>query len=87
MKEYRIVKVTDGNNKVRYEVEWKSKDTGWFSKDVWYTAIENERIGDTGWHINVKQQFDSDEAAAEYVRSKELKKEVVKLGEIEDGTL
>lgn len=82
MKEYRISIVSDGNGKSHYEVEWKREKTFWFEKDEWYTAVENERIGDTGWHINVKQEFKSLEKAADYVRSKDTKREVVVTGKI-----
>jgi len=82
VKEYRISIVSDGNGKSHYEVEWKREKTFWFEKDEWYAAVENERIGDTGWNINVKQEFKSLEKAADYVRSKDTKREVVVTGKI-----
>lgn len=84
MREYRISIVSDGNGKSHYEVEWKVKKSWWFEKDEWYSATENERIGDTGWHINVKQKFKSLAKAADYVRSKDTKKQVVVTGKIND---
>ncbi len=81
MREYRISIVSDGNGKSHYEVEWK-RDKMWFEKEEWYNSYENERIGDTGWNINVKQQFKSLTKAAEYVRSKDVTKEVVVKGKI-----
>jgi len=82
VKEYRISIVSDGNGKSHYEVEWKRNKSWRFEKDEWYTAVENERIGDTGWHINVKQEFKSLTKAADYVRSKDIKREVVVTGKI-----
>lgn len=81
MREYRISIVSDGNGKSHYEVEWK-RDKMWFEKEEWYNSYENERIGDTGWNINVKQEFKSLTKAAEYVRSKEITKEIVVKGKI-----
>lgn len=82
MKEYRISIVSDGNGKSHYEVEWKREKSFWFEKDEWYNSYENEKIGATGWHINVKQEFKSLEKAADYVRSKDTKREVVVTGKI-----
>ena len=84
MREYRILEVTDGNNKSRFEVEWKVKKSWFFEKDEWYKATENERIGQTGWHINVKQEFDSLADAADYVRSKETISKLVLQARIEN---
>ena len=83
MKEYRISIVSDGNGKSHYEVEWKVKKSWPFEKDEWYTATENEKIGATGWHINAKQEFKSLEKAADYVRSKDITKQVVVTGKIQ----
>jgi hypothetical protein len=83
MKEYRISIVSDGNGKSHYEVEWKATKSWTFEKDEWYVATENEKIGDTGWHINVKQEFNSLEKAADYVRSKDITKQVVVTGKIQ----
>ena len=83
MKEYRISIVSDGNGKSHYEVEWKVKKSWPFEKDEWYTATENEKIGATGWHINVKQEFKSLEKAADYVRYKDITKQVVVTGKIQ----
>jgi hypothetical protein len=85
MKEYRISIVSDGNGKSHYEVEWKRNKSSWFSGDEWYTAVENERIGETGWHINVKQEFKSLEEASTYVRSKDTTKETVVTGKINNA--
>ena len=82
MREYRISIVSDGNGKSHYEVEWKRKKSFSMEKEEWYNSYENERIGATGWNINVKQEFKSLEKAAEYVRSKDITKEVVVTGKI-----
>lgn len=39
-------------------------------------------MGDSGWKLNVKQEFKSLEKAADYVRSKDITKEVVVKGKI-----
>jgi hypothetical protein len=83
MKEYRISIISDGNGESHYEVEWKREKSWRFEKDEWYTAAENERIGETGWHINVKQKFKSLEDAATYVRSKDTTREIVVTGKIQ----
>ena len=82
MKEYRISIVSDGNGKSHYEVEWKREKSFWFEKDEWYNSYENERIGDSGWHINVKQEFKSLEEAADYVRSKDTTRKTIVTGKI-----
>lgn len=82
MKEYRISIVSDGNGKSHYEVEWKREKSFWFEKDEWYNSYENERIGDTGWNINVKQEFKSLEKAADYVRSKDTTRKTIVTGKI-----
>lgn len=82
MREYRISIVSDGNGKSHYEVEWKTEKTWFLEKEEWYNSYENVPMGDSGWKLNVKQEFKSLEKAADYVRSKDITKEVVVKGKI-----
>jgi hypothetical protein len=82
MKEYRISIVSDGNGKSHYEVEWKREKSWFFEKEEWYNSYENVPMGDSGWKLNVKQEFKSLEKAADYVRSKDITRKTVVTGKL-----